>query len=228
MFWDSVITGLKMLTYWETYVAGLEYLALFFIPMAIVGLAMDKNEGGGGLMGCLSMLILPVLQVVAMAVFILTLAPLIFGLSEDASWGFPWNIIAMVPSAFLKLIGVLVISAIVLAFIPIIGQLNSLQTLVLGGITLVFVIGIMDSINPNIAKIHIKFFPGFWFSFGLLIIGGIMSWIGIMVAALIATGLEIAGEGIGGLIMFPISAIFGFIPVFMYGAWLGAQLKSVF
>ena len=30
MFWDSVIAGLKVLTYWETYVAGLEYLAISF------------------------------------------------------------------------------------------------------------------------------------------------------------------------------------------------------
>ena len=36
MFWDSVVAGLRVLTYWETYVAALEYLAIFFIPTALI------------------------------------------------------------------------------------------------------------------------------------------------------------------------------------------------
>jgi hypothetical protein len=38
--------------------------------------------------------------------------------------------------------------------------------------------------------------------------------------------VEFAAEGFGRLLVFPIAAIFGFIPVFMYGAWLGAQLRG--
>ena len=228
MFWDSVLAGLKVLTYWETYVAGLEYLAIFFIPMIIVGMVMEKNEGAAGYVGCLSMLLMPVLQVAAMSVMILTLAPIIFGFGEDAAWSFPWQLIAMVPGAFFKLIGVLIVAAVVLAFVPILGQLQSLQTLVLGGIALIFVLGILDSVNPGIVKERVDFIPGFWFSVGLIVIGGIMSWVGMMVAALAVTALELAQEGIGQIVMFPIAAIFGFIPVFMYGAWLGAQVRGGF
>jgi len=93
---------------------------------------------------------------------------------------------------------------------------------------LMFVIGILDSMNPGIVKGRVDFVPGFWFSAGLLVVGGVMSWVGMMVAALIATALEMAEEGIGQLLMFPIGAIFGFIPVFMYGAWLGAQVRGGF
>jgi len=228
MFWDSVLAGLKVLTYWETYVAGLEYLAIFFIPMAIVGMIMEKSEGGGAAIGCLSMILLPVLQVAAMAVFVLTLAPIIFGFAEDAAWGFPWKLLTMAPDTFFKLVAVLVVAAIVLAFIPILGQLNSLQTLVLGGIALVFVLGILNSVNPGFVKGRVDFVPGFWFSVGLLVIGGVMSWVGMMAGVLIAPALETAEEGIGQLLMFPIGAIFGFIPVFMYGAWLGAQVRGGF
>ena len=74
----------------------------------------------------------------------------------------------------------------------------------------------------------LKAVPGFWFTVGLLIIGAIMAWVGIWVAALLATAVDSASEereGFGSLIMFPAAAIFGFIPVFIYGAWLGAQLK---
>ena len=228
MFWDSVLVGLKVLTYWETYVAGLEYLAIFIIPMAMVGMIMEKSERGGPTAGCLSILLLPVLQVGAMAVFVLTLAPIILGFAERAAWSLPWKLLTMAPGAFFKLGGVLLVSAIVLAFIPILGRLNSLQTLVLGGISLVFVLGILDSVNPGTIEGRVDFIPRFWFSVGLLVVGGAVSWVGMMVAAFMATGLEIAKEGIGQPIMFPVGAIFGFIPVFIYGAWLGAQLRGGF
>ncbi|TVL97026.1 MAG: hypothetical protein CV087_22925 [Candidatus Brocadia sp. WS118] len=228
MFWDSVVAGLKVLTYWQVYVAGLEYFAIFFIPMIAVGLITQKSEGVGGTIGCLSMFLLPVLQVAAMAVFILTLSPIIFGFAEDAAWSFPWKVIMLAPGVFFKLIGVLVVAAIVLAFIPILGELQSLQTLVLGGIALMFVLAIFDSINPGMVKEHVDFSPNFWFSIGLLAIGGLMSWIGRMVAALLSMAIETAQEGLGQLIMFPIAAIFGFIPVFIYGAWLGTQIRGGF
>jgi len=228
MFWDSVIAGLKVLTYWETYIAGLEYLAIFFIPMIVMGIVMQKNEGAGALAGCLSILLMPIVQVAAMAVMVLTLAPIIFGFAEDAAWSFPWRLITTAPGAFFKLVGVLIVAAIILAFIPILGGLHSLQTLVLGGIALMFVLGILDSVNPGVVKGRVEFIPGFWFTVGLIVIGGIMSRVGMMAAGLAVTVLELAQEGLGQIIMFPIAAIFGFIPVFMYGAWLGAQVRGGF
>jgi hypothetical protein len=170
MFWDSVVAGLKVLTYWQTYVAGLEYLAIFFIPMIVIGILMEKNERIGGAVGCLSMFFLPVLQVAALAVFVLTLAPIIFGFAGEAAWSFPWKVMTLAPGAFFKLVGVLVVAAIILAFIPILGRLQSLQTLVLGGIALMFVLGLLDSINPGFVKGRVDFVPGFWFSVGLLVI----------------------------------------------------------
>lgn len=228
MFWDSVVGGLKVLTYWETYVAGLEYLVIFMGPMMLLGLAMGKGGEKGGAIGCFGMLILPVFQVAAIAVFVLTLAPIIFGLSEDAAWSFPWKVITLAPGLFFKLVGVLVVAAILLAFVPLLGQLKSLQTLVLGGIALVFVLGILKSVNPELVTDKLDVTPSFWFTAGLLIIGAVMAWVGIMVAALLATAVEGATEGLGQMLMFPVAAIFGFIPVFMYGAWLGSQLKHGF
>jgi hypothetical protein len=228
MFWDSVLAGLKVLTYWETYVAGLEYLAIFFIPMAIVRMIMEKSEGGGAAVGCLSMLLLPVLNGAATAVFLLTLSPIIFGFAEDAAWSFPWRILVMAPGAFFKFVGVLVVAAIVLAIIPILGKLDTLYILVNGGIALGLILGILDTVNPGIVKGSVDFIPGFWFFVGLLVIGGVMRRVGMLVAALIATGLDKAKEGIGQLVMVPLVNIFGFVPVFMYGAWLGSQVKGGF
>lgn len=226
MFWDSVFAGLKVLTYWETYIAVLEYLAILFIPMAVVGTIIEKSEAGEVAAGCLGILLLPILQVTAVAVFILTLAPIIFGFADDAAWSLPWIILIMAPGVFFKLVGVMIVTAIALSLIPAIGNLSSVFTLVLGGIALVFVLSILDSGNIVIVSGRVDFVPDFWFFVGLLVIGGVVSWVGMMVAAVIATALDIAEEGIGQLLMFPIGAMFGFIPVFMYGAWLGAQVRG--
>ena len=233
MFWNSVVEGLKVLLYWEVYVAGLGYITLSMIPIIVAGMIGSKSESTSITLGCLSMIIVPMFQVVAMAVMILTLAPIIFGLAEDAAWSLPWQLIVMAPGAFFTLIGILVVTAIVLALIP--GQLKSLHTLILGGITLTFFLGILDLLHPDIVIDHVELIPGFWFSAGLIAIGGAMFWIGMMITmalSMVAYGMGLTKESLEQLMMFPAAAtfgaIFGFIPVFMYGAWIGAQIRSGF
>lgn len=227
LFWDSVVAGLKVLTYWQTYVAGLEYLAIFFIPMAFAGMIMERSRSvAGGAVGCFTMLLMPILQIAAMAVFTLTLSPIIFGFAEDANWSFPWKVITLAPGAFLKLLGALVVVSFGMAFIPLLGRMQSLQTFVLGGIALTFVLGLLEAINPGGFLGHIEFIPDFWFVVGLLVIGGLISWIGTLVAAVVASPIEMMGEGLGTLFVMPIAAIFGFVPMFIYGAWLGAQIRG--
>lgn len=229
MFWESVAGGLGILTYWETYVAGLEYLAVLWAPMAVVGSLAMKSEKAAGAIGCLSMLVLPVFQVFGIVVFVLTLSPIILGLSHDAAWVFPWILAIEAPGSVAKFVGLLIVAAVMLAFIPILGilgRLQSLQTLVLGSFALALVMGLIENANPGVVSKHVHFWPGFWFAVGLLIIGGVMAWIGTLAAAVLATAVESRVEGLGQLLMFPIAAIFGFIPVFIYGAWLGAQLRG--
>lgn len=227
MFWESVVAGLKILTYWETYIAGLEYLAIYIIPMIVAGMLIGKKEGGSGLR-ILSMLLIPTMQVAALVVFILTLATIIFGFTEEATWGFPWNVITLAPYAFTILVGVLIIVSFVLSLIPVLGRLHSLQTLVLGGLTLIFVLSTFDSEYSEVANLNVRFIPDFWFSIGLIAIGGLMSWVGTLVSAQIISAIKFNEARIGHFIMVPISAAFGFIPLFMYGAWLGAQVKGGF
>lgn len=227
MFWDAVVGGLGVLTYWETYVAGLEYLALTMVPVAIIGFVAMKSEKAAGAIGCLSMLVLPIFQVFGIIVFVLTLSPIILGFSQDAAWIFPWALANEVPGALAKFVGLLLVVAVILAFVPILGRLQSLHTLLLGAFALALVLGLIDNANPGIVSKRVHFWPGFLFAFGLLVIGGVMAWIGTLVAAVLATAVDSAAEGLGQLILFPVAAIFGFIPVFIYGAWLGAQLRGV-
>jgi len=226
MFWDAVTGGLRVLTYWQSYVAGLEYLAVYMVPMGIVGLLAMRSEKAAGAIGCLSMLVLPALQVFAIFVFVLTLSPIILGLSQEAAWGFPWVLAFEAPGAVAKFVGLLLIAALIVAFIPILGRLQSLHTLVLGAFGLALVLGIIDNANPGYVAKHVHFWPGFWFALGLLVIGAVLAWVGTLAAAALAVAVESKIEGFGQMLMFPIGAIFGFIPVFMYGAWLGAQLRG--
>ena len=228
MFWDSVIASLNVFTYWETYVAGLEYIVIFFVPMLAVGAALQTDGRFAAATGCLSMLIIPVLQVAAVAVFILTLSPIILGIGVDAAWSFPWIVMTQAPAVFFKLITMLVVTALILAIIPILNYLNSLHTLIMGGMALAFTLELINSINPNTIKGQIDYVPGFWFSMGLLIVGGIMSQIGMMFTALLFTVFGDVKQGIGAVMMPLFGAIFGFIPVFIYGAWLGNQIKGSF
>ncbi len=226
MFWESIITGLGVLTYWQTYAAVLLFLALSMGPTLLIGLVAMNSGRAEGLVGCLSMLILPFFQAFALVVFVLTMFPIILGLSHEAAWSFPWVFTAEAPWVVIKFLGLLLLGSIVLAFIPILGRLQSLHTLFLGSFALVLVVELIGSTNPVLAAKHVMFWPGFWFIVGLLIFGSIMAWLGTMLSALLVTAIEVKAEGMGHLLLFPIAAAFGFIPVFIYGAWLGAQLRA--
>jgi hypothetical protein len=99
--------------------------------------------------------------------------------------------------------------------------------LLLGVIALGFVIAILKSIYPGAIAHEVHYWPGFWFVVGLLFVGAIVSWVGMLIAAVAVTPLEAVADGLGQLVIFPVVAVFGFIPVFMYGAWLGAQLRGI-
>lgn len=217
-----------MLTYWETYVAGLEYLCVFLIPLAAFTLLVDRgnNESGAG---CLIGIVGFVLQGVALLIVTISLSPIILGFSSDAAWTLPWTLILQAPWGFATLVLILLIATFLFGLIPFFGSKPSLLTLVLGGITLAFIIGMLKTVSPDMFQGPIDYVPGVWFSVGLIIVGGFMSWAGMIVATAVGTvGDILAGNGIGQLLAVPLSAAFGFVPVFIYGAWLGAQIRGGF
>ena len=68
MFWDTVLDGFTILTYWEVYVAGLEYFAIAYIPIIFISMLVERSQGDSVLIGCMGFLAIPVFQVVAIAV----------------------------------------------------------------------------------------------------------------------------------------------------------------
>ena len=100
--------------------------------------------------------------------------------------------------------------------------------LVVGGMALIFVLGIVRTINPRLPLESVSFYPGFWACVGLLVLSAVMSWV-IMMATVLIVGLVEAKFRVEGaiseiitIVLFPLG---GFLSVFIYGAWLGAQLR---
>lgn len=223
MFWDSLVAGLKVLTYWQTYVAGLEYVAIFLIPMFFAGWFVERRSSvASGAVGCLSLIVVPIFQMAAMVVFALTLSPIIFGFAKVAAWSFPWKVITLDPGLFVRMLVVLSVTSFGMAFVPFLGRFRPFETLVLGGIALYFSLHLFGAIIPGGLRNDIQYIPDFWFVVGLVIIGGVMSLIGMLLAVLVVSYI---GEG-GELYVIPFAAILGFIPTFMYGTWLGAQVRA--
>jgi len=223
MFLTSIVSGLKIFTYWETYAAGLLLLISFLVPISIVGLANRNRKCEGFAYKCMSILIFPVLQVIGVTIFILTLAPIILGLSETASWGFPWRMISLAPKEFSIFVAVFAMLAVTFAFFPYLRKLYSFQTMIIGCLSLVLVQKFLILLNPTLDIGFISLFPGFWFLTGILFMTWIMSSAGIHCFNVIGSKLENrlnVGKDIIELLIFPFAAAFGIIPVFTYGAWL--------
>ena len=226
MFWHAVKDGLGVLIYWETYLAGLEYFAISYVPLIVFGILMERESTKAAMAACFgSMFVMPVFQIAATAIFVLTLSPIILNISDDAAWSFPWRLVIIAPGTFIRLVLILVVASVFIAFLPLLGGLRSLNVLVLGAITLMCVVGLLEQIDPGLVGDNVEFMPRFWNIVGLLFIGGIMSWLGMVVAATLATLIGFANESIGLFFVLPIAAVFGFIPVFIYGSWLSTQLS---
>ncbi len=108
MFWHSAKDGLSILIHWETYVAGLEYFAISYLPLIVFGVLIERRSTKVRMAaGFGSMFAMPVFQTAATAIFVLTLSPIILNISDDAAWGFPWRLVVFAPDAFMRLVLIL-------------------------------------------------------------------------------------------------------------------------
>jgi hypothetical protein len=222
MFWESVWGGLCAFVHWQTWVAIVEYLAIFLVPTALVSMRINTD---GTKAGCLMMLVGPLLQCLATIVFLWTLAPILLNHRDEAAWVFPWQVLMGDPMFVMKVIAIMVVAAIVVGFLPVLGSMPTVLTLALGIIALIFLVHALDSMSEHGP---VRLLPSLWFILGLIVVGGVLAWLGMIVTALIATGVDRWQEGLGQLLALPVASLLGFIPVFIYAAWLGLQLKQAY
>ena len=227
MFWQSVIGGLKCLTFWQTYVAGLMYLAVVLLPMALFGKFMERGGKAEAAGGCLGILLMPVFQIFGIYIFVLTLAPIILGVADhpQALWAFPWQLAVTSPLTTLKILGVMILLVICLAFIPVLNSITSLYTLALGGTVMIFVVGLVGQFAPDWHVADISLMPGFFFIVGILLASAVSFLLAMLAVTLVSMALK--SEDVGHTVALPLGSVFGFIPVFIYGSWLGLQIKAL-
>lgn len=233
MFWESVLDGFKLFIHWETYAAGILFAGLVAIPNVLSAFVLER----GGAVGCLTVLVIdPVLRAFPTLIFVFTMFPILLGLSDDAAWAFPWLFLYHEPWEMFKATLLLVGASIVLGFIPLLGRMASLNVLLLGGIALVISLGVLKKVNPSLPLDRLELLPDFIQLVGLIVISGIASWLGLLstfIAAWIVTAVASRGyfdepdNPAVQIIAFLIAPVFGLIPVFIYGAWLGNQLRML-
>jgi hypothetical protein len=221
VFWEYVYSSLRVMTHSDTYLVVSVYLFTMLDPIILIFFIMAKKHALST--RYFRKLFLPVFEAIAVAVVVLTLFPIILGLGDNALWNFPLKIMKLSPGGFLGLLGVLIVLAYIIDVIPKLRKLQSLKTLVLGGVCLVFVQIFLSYINPTLDVELINFIPGFWFIFGVIILSGVLSKLGHFVFVAFARVLGNKfnlKEEVAELLILPVITTLGFLPVFIYGAWL--------
>jgi len=221
VFWDYVYSALKVMTHWEIYLVVLMYLFLMLTPIILTFFILKKRHAL-----CprfFRKLFFPIVEAIAIAVAVLTVFPIILGLGDDALWGFPVRVMQLSPGGFLGLLGTLIVLAYIIDVIPRLRKLQSFKTLILGGVSLMFVQIFLSIINPIVEIELMSFVPGFWFICGIILISGVLSKLGHFIfvssARVIGNKFDVREE-VAELLILPIITTLGFLPVFIYGAWL--------
>jgi hypothetical protein len=221
MFWDSLNSAVDVMTHWETYLVMSVYLFSLLTPTIVIFLILKKKHALQ--VQYFRRLFLPILESIAIAVAVLTLFPIIFGMGDDAQWNFPIRAMILSPGGFLGLIGILIVFAYIIDVIPKLRKLQSMKTLVLGSICLIFTRIFVGFINPMIEADLTSFIPGFWFICGILVISVVLSKVGHFVfvsfTRVLGDKFDLREE-VAELLILPIIATLGFLPVFIYGSWL--------
>ena len=269
MFWDSVQGGLKVLTYWETYVAAFIYqFVSLYLPM-IVGLARMKKRGmatddwspiagaillmrkSGAILEAATdpdmnpgrnkrLLIILLLELIATVIFMLTLTPIILGVGGDAAWFTPWNLLATNFVFFLFCIAAMVIIAVVIGLLPYLGGIYSVHLFVYGCASVMLISANLHYASPDLFNgigqlqsflRNADFYP-FLYLIGFYISGVVIFYIGTtlsiglisLIQTIVFNGMTNKSAFEDILLLSPFMPVLQFIPVFMYGAYIGNQM----
>ena len=227
MLWDTISTAILFFAYWETYCVVIGYIVVSWFPKICAGMMLSSDSPKSpALFMILTFVLTPVMECTAMILAVMTLSPIILGFSDDAAWSIGWQVFHFAPWGLAKMVGIVLLAQIILAFVPIIGRITAIHTLIIGGIVLIATLGMIQGFAPEIIPDELRWFPG-W---GALIVWILLCAVMTMciaglsggIGAMVSRGDESSGQFfayIGGTVA-------GFMPVFLYGAWLGMQIHG--
>jgi hypothetical protein len=239
MFLNSILSGLKVFTFWETIVVIIIYL-IIILPTHVYGqnvnLMSDRGDFGKN--------ITPLFQVLGVYTVVLILSPIILGFSDKAAWSLPFLLVINNPFKTILLLGTLFIISKVLESIPFLRFISGRFQFILGIIILgnkywwQISINVIKN-NKNFSDLHFKeivLIPSFLYTIDFLVVSVI----------LITFGAVIIGSMLYSMLYYEkktdpkefrdkyyylciiMEAILSFIPVYIYGAWLANQIKTLY
>lgn len=217
MFWESVQHGLGVLLHWQVYIAILEFLTIMLLPRILVG-ALMVRQPGAAVLGCLLPLVMVFVQIIAVIVFVLTVAPLVFGRTDGAAWAFPWTFMTSSTWLFVKLVLISSVVGLLLSLI----RLDLFANAVVGCFVLAFVaVNLAHQYGAPMPSI----WPGVWFFVGILVVSAVLLYLGLMLTAGLAVLFGDRSAAIGQMVGQGLAAVLMFLPAFIYGGWLLQQMR---
>jgi len=171
-----------------------------------------KGHFAGGFKG---LLVIGLAEFLAGYFAILTLLPLMLGTGTHANWALPWTLPFHDTVLFLKILGVLLLTWIVVAQIPVLGVMLIYP---LSVAVLAHFVGITNTILV----------PSFWLGCGFVVAGVAVKYavIGIgavVVASLPARVVVSRFSRVTSLVFFCLLPVLNLLPAFIYAGWMSHQ-----
>jgi hypothetical protein len=147
---------------------------------------------------------------------ILTLLPLMLGTGTDANWALPWLLPFYNTVVFLKIVGALLLTIIVVAQLPIVGEM------LIYPLSVAVVAHFLGVANTVLV-------PGFWLICAIVLSGVAVRYAVIGLGALVVAVMpaEIVFSQFSVLmsvVFFCLLPVLNLLPAFIYSGWLSHQL----
>lgn len=224
MFWKCTCVGLALLSHWQTYAAALLFLSFSFGSKRLSDALTVSSGKGTTATRSVAHLVLEFGQVAGISIFVSVMCPMMLGMSMRGAWVLPWSDPASCWELARSFAMVLLIAA-VLRRIPILGS-PSIFTFVIGVLTLVLTLEKDYGQGTILVARLLEFWPGISFMIALLSIGTALTWLGTVLVVMPSTVMRGRAKRIVTILAYPFAAAFGFIPLFIYCAWLGHQMGT--
>ncbi len=147
---------------------------------------------------------------------ILTLLPLMLGTGTHANWALPWTLPFHDTVLFLKIVGALLLTIIIVAQVPVLGEMLIYP---LSVAVIAYFLGVTNTI----------FVPSFWLGCGFVLAGVAVKYavigIGAVVVAVIPASVVVSRfSSVTSIIFFSFLPVLNLLPAFIYAGWISHQL----
>ena len=218
--------GLLSFSHWQIYVVMLVYILITSLPVMFAGFVAAKDKSTASMTtGCLSQLLIRAFQAGMMYFGILVIFPIVIGISDQAAWQWPKVYLQKHPIQLLKSVEIIWFVCIAVSVIPIIGKSKTFATFLPGVLSIAFIASNINLIDPSLLPKSISYIPNLWISIGYVILFGFAVWIEVIIAGLVVSFIKNPSITVGEVVHHAIGTIIGFIPILIYGAWMGTNFR---